>query len=59
MTTTLYLDGKKISIAKVKKLIGEERYSRIKEEAKETYYEDPFIENSFFIGKGILTFKFS
>lgn len=59
MTTTLYLDGKKTSVAKVKKLLGESMYERLKEKAKETYLEDPYIENSFWIGKGTLTFMFS
>ena len=59
MTTKFYLDGEKITRKAVKELIGEERLKRIIEEAKETFLEDPLIQNDFFIGRGMLTVEFA
>lgn len=59
MTTKFYLDGKKITRKAVKELIGEERLKRILEEAKETFLEDPLVQNDFFIGSGMLTVEFA
>lgn len=54
----LYLDGKKITQKEVKEMLGEERYKRMLKDAKETFKEDPLVEISFFVGKGILIFEF-
>ena len=59
MTTKFYLDGEKITRKAVKELIGEERLKRILEEAKETFFEDPLVQNDFFIGNGMLTIEFA
>ena len=59
MTTKFYLDGEKITRKAVKELIGEERLTRILEEAKETFLEDPLVQNDFFIGSGMLTVEFA
>ena len=59
MKTTFYLDGKKTTRKSVKELIGEERLKRILEEAKETFFEDPLVQNDFFIGNGMLTIEFA
>ena len=59
MKTTFYLDGKKTTKKAVKELIGEERLKRIIEEAKETFFEDPLVQNDFFIGNGMLTIEFA
>lgn len=59
MTTKFYLDGKKITRKAVKELIGEERLKRILEEAKETFLEDPLVQNDFLIGSGMLTVEFA
>ena len=59
MKTTFYLDGKKTTKKAVKELIGEERLKRIIEEAKETFFEDPLVQNDFFIGTGMLTIEFA
>ena len=59
MKTTFYLDGKKTTKNAVKELIGEERLKRIIEEAKETFFEDPLVQNDFFIGNGMLTIEFA
>ena len=58
MTTKSYLDGKKTTRKAVKEQLGEERLKRMLEEAKETFMEDPLIQNSFFIGSGMLTIEF-
>ena len=58
MTTKLYLDGKKTTRKAVKELIGEERLSRMLKEAKETFKEDPLIQNDFFLGRQMLTIEF-
>ena len=58
MKTTFYLDGKKTTRKAVKELIGEERLKRSLEEAKETFFEDPLVQNDFFIGGGTLTIAF-
>ena len=58
MTTKLYLDGKKTTRKTVKELIGEERLSRMLKEAKETFMEDPLIQNDFFLGRQMLTIEF-
>lgn len=58
MTTKFYLNGKKTTRKAVKEQVGEERLKRMLAEAKETFMEDPLIENSFFIGNGMLTIEF-
>ena len=52
MKTTFYLDGKKTTRKAVKELVGEERLKRMLKEAKETFLEDPMVQNDFFIGSG-------
>ena len=59
MKTTFYLNGKKTTRKAVKELIGEERLKKILEEAKETFLEDPLIQNDFFTGSGMLTIEFA
>jgi hypothetical protein len=59
MKTTFYLDGKKTTRKAVKELVGEERLKGILEEAKETFLEDPLVQNDFFIGSGMLTVEFA
>lgn len=54
----LYLNGKKITQKAVKEMLGEERFKRMVKESKETFKEDPLIEISYFVGKGILVFEF-
>jgi len=58
MTTKFYLNGKKTTRKAVKELVGEARLARMLKEAKETFFEDPLTENSFFIGNGMLTIEF-
>ena len=59
MTTKFYLDGKKTTCKAVKELIGEERLKQMLEEAKETFREDPLVENDFFLGRQMLTIRFA
>ena len=58
MKMRFYLDGKKITKKAVKEMLGEERFSRILNEAKEVFREDPLVQNDFFIGNGMLSIDF-
>ena len=59
MKTTFYLDGKRISRKALKAMIGEERLNRMLRDAKESFMEDPRVQNDFYIGEGhMLTIKF-
>ncbi len=59
MKTNFYLDGAKTTRKAMKELVGEERLKRMIADAKETFFKDPLIENSFFLGsKGMLTIEF-
>ena len=58
MKTRFYLDGKKTTRKAVKELVGEERLKRMLNEAKETFMEDPYTQNSFFLGRQVLTIEF-
>lgn len=58
MKTKFYLNGKKTARKAIKEQVGEERLARMLKEAKETFFEDPLIQNDFFIGTGMLTIAF-
>lgn len=58
MKTKFYLDGKKATRKAVKELVGEERLKRMLKEAKETFRDDPLVQNDFFLGKQMLTIEF-
>ena len=59
MRTKFYLDGKKITNKALQERIGEERLKRLVQEAKETFMEDPLIQNDFYLGReGMLTIEF-
>ena len=59
MSTKFYLDGKKITKKALQERIGEERLKKIIQEAKETFLEDPLIQNDFYLGsEGMLTIEF-
>ena len=58
MKTIFYLDGKKTTRKAVKEMIGEERLGRMLREARETFMEDPEIQNDFFLGRQMLTIEF-
>lgn len=59
MRTKFYLDGKKITKKALQERIGEERLKKLVQEAKETFMEDPLIENDFYLGRdGMLTIEF-
>ena len=49
------LDGKRISRKRAEELVGKERLAEMVKEAKETMKEDPYIENDWWIGVGLLT----
>ena len=59
MRTKFYLDGKKITKKVLQERIGEERLKKLVQEAKETFLEDPQIQNDFYLGReGMLTIEF-
>lgn len=59
MKTKFYLNGKKITKKALQERIGEERMNRLVQKAKETFMEDPLIENDFYLGsEGMLTIEF-
>lgn len=59
MRKKFYLDGKKITKKALQERIGEERLKRLVQEAKETFLEDPLIQNDFYLGReGMLTIEF-
>ncbi len=58
MKTNFYFNGKKTTRKSVKEMLGEERFNKILKDAKETYREDPLIQNDFFTGSGMLTVEF-
>lgn len=59
MRIKFYLDGKKITKKALQERIGEERLKRMLQEAKETFMEDPLIQNDFYLGReGMLTIEF-
>lgn len=59
MKTNFYLDGRKTTRKAVRELVGEERLKKMVADAKETFFKDPLIENSFFLGSnGMLTIEF-
>ena len=59
MRTKFYLDGKKITKKALQERIGEERLKKLVQEAKETFLEDPLIQNDFYLGReGMLTIEF-
>lgn len=59
MRTKFYLNEKKITKKALQERIGEERMKRLIQEAKETFVEDPLVQNDFFLGsEGMLTIEF-
>ena len=59
MRTKFYLDGKKITKKVLQERIGEERLKKLVQEAKETFLEDPLIQNDFYlVREGMLTIEF-
>ena len=60
MKTTFYLNGKKTTKKFIINLIGTERLKQYIEDAKETFFEDPLTQNSFWIGgRDMLTIEFN
>ncbi len=58
MKTKFYLNGKKTTRKAIKEQVGEDRLGQMLKEAKETFTEDPLVQNDFFIGNGMLTIAF-
>lgn len=58
MRTKLYLNGTKITKKAAIELVGEQTFKGMLAEAKNTFMNDPLVENDFFIGHGFLTIRF-
>ncbi|MGF0020604.1 hypothetical protein [Acidaminococcus fermentans] len=58
MRTIITLDGKKISKKAACEQFGKEDMERKIKEAKQIFREDPWVENSWWMGKGMLTISF-
>jgi len=59
MKTVYRLQGKKVTKKSLIEMFGAERIKRITKEAMETFKEDPYIANDFFMGsKGLLNVEF-
>ena len=50
MKTIFYLNGKKTTRKALTEMLGADRLKRYIEEAKETFFEDPLTQNSFWLG---------
>ena len=60
MKTTFYLNVKKTTRKSITNLIGAERMKKYIEDARETFFEDPLTQNSFWIGgRDMLTIEFN
>lgn len=58
MRTNMMLDGKKISKKKACEVLGKECVETFIKEAKESFYEDPYQELSWWTGRGMLVIEF-
>ena len=58
MRTRFYLNGKKVTKKAVTEMLGKERLNRLIAEAKEAFFEDPYIQNDFFTKGQILAIEF-
>jgi hypothetical protein len=58
MKTTLYLNGKKVTKKHMVECLGKERVDAYIKSAEQQYRQDPFVQNDFMIGGGVLTIQF-
>ena len=59
MKTVFYIDGKKVSKKTVTEMVGTERIKRYIKQAKEGFMDDPYEQQSYFLGSdGMLTIEF-
>lgn len=58
MRTYFYLNGKKISKAKLIGILGKDTVDRFLAMAKQDFYSDPFIQNDFCTSYGMVTIEF-
>lgn len=60
MKTIYYIDGKKTTKKALTEKLGAERLKRMTEEAKQGFFEDPYEEQSYFLGMyGRLVIRFA
>ena len=59
MKTVFYINGKKVTKKAVTNTVGTERIKRYIKEAKEGFMDDPYEQQSWFLGSnGMLTIEF-
>lgn len=58
MRTYFYLNGKKISKAKLIGILGKDTVDRFLAMAKQDFYSDPLIQNDFYTSCGMVTIEF-
>lgn len=59
MKTTYFINGKRISKKELTVKIGTERVKHYTEDAKEQFFEDPWVQNDYMISaREILTVEF-
>ena len=59
MKTVFYINGKKVTKKAVTEMVGAEPLKEYIKEAKERFMEDPYEQQSWFLGsKGMLTVEF-
>ena len=59
MKTVFYINGKKVSKKAVTEIVGTERIKGYIKEAKERFMEDPYEQQSWYLGSaGMLTVEF-
>ena len=58
MKTTLFLNGRKVSMKTAIEKLGKERVEKYIHEAWEFYQIDPMVEQSWYTGAGMLTIEF-
>lgn len=58
MRTKLYFNGKKTTKASVVSMIGKELFEKFLAESKKVHRDDPNVDNSYWLGNGILTIDF-
>ncbi|MCD8098033.1 MAG: hypothetical protein LUE31_08370 [Lachnospiraceae bacterium] len=60
MKTIYSIQGKRVTKKALVERFGAERVKKMTQEAKEGFMEDPYTEQSYFIGKdGVLTIEFA
>ena len=58
MRTIFYYNGTKVAKKSLVDMYGKDRIDGYVASAKQQFMEDPYVENSFFVGSGVITIEF-